>query len=80
MPGSALCPDQPRARISLVPGSACPDQPCAPLNTIARLDSRTLTHDNYTPMAPIDEAVKDLKSREEGEQFFLREITNKYSM
>ena len=62
------------------PLGLCPDQPCAPLNTIARLDSRTLTHDNYTPMAPIDEAVKDLKSREEGEQFFLREITNKYSM
>ena len=31
-------------------------------------------------MAPIDEAIEDLKSRKEGEQFSLREIAKKYSV
>jgi hypothetical protein len=31
-------------------------------------------------MAPIDEAIEDLKSREEGEQFSLREIADKYGV
>jgi transcriptional regulator with XRE-family HTH domain len=31
-------------------------------------------------MAPIDEAIEDLKLREEGEQFSLREIADKYGV
>jgi hypothetical protein len=67
--------------VGLVPGSAlCPDRPGAPPNTIARLDSRTSTHNNSTTMAPIDEAIKDLKLREEGEQFSLKVIADKYGV
>ena len=62
------------------PSGLCPDRPCAPPNIIARLDSQTSTHDNSITIALINEAIEDLNLREEGEQFFLREITDKYGV
>jgi hypothetical protein len=53
---------------------------CASPNIMTRLDSPTSTRDNSTTMAPIDKALKDLKSRKEGEQCTLKEITDKYGV
>jgi transcriptional regulator with XRE-family HTH domain len=52
----------------------------APPNTMTRLDSPTSTRNISTTMAPIDEAVAGLKLCEEGEQFSLKEIADKYGV
>jgi hypothetical protein len=59
---------------------SCPETAHAPPNTMTRLDSPTSTHNNSTTMAPIDEALEDMKSRKEGEQFCLKEIADKYGV
>jgi hypothetical protein len=47
---------------------------------MTRLDSPTSTHDSSKTMAPIDEAIEELKLREEGEYFSLQEIADKYGV
>lgn len=39
-----------------------------------------MTRLDYTTMTPMDEALKYLKSREEGEYFISREICDKYGV
>jgi hypothetical protein len=58
----------------------CPETAHAPPNTMTRLDSPTSTRNNSTTITLINKALKDLKLQKEGEQFCLKEITNKYSV
>jgi transposase-like protein len=58
----------------------CPDSQCAPQNTNARLNTITLTRDNSTTMAPIDEAIEDLKLRGPEEQYTLKEVAKKHGV
>ncbi|KAF1979132.1 hypothetical protein BU23DRAFT_642134, partial [Bimuria novae-zelandiae CBS 107.79] len=60
--------------------SSCPETPRAPPNTKPRLNTTTSTDYNATAMAPIDDAIKDLKSRNLREHFTLREVTKKYKV
>jgi hypothetical protein len=58
----------------------CPETAHPPPNTMTRLDPRTSTRDHSTTTAPINEALEDTKSREEGEQLSLREFADKYGV
>ncbi len=58
----------------------CPDSQCAPQNTNARLNTTTPTRDNSTAIAPINEAIEDLKSRGSEEQFTLKEVAEKHGV
>ncbi|KAF1971061.1 hypothetical protein BU23DRAFT_556337, partial [Bimuria novae-zelandiae CBS 107.79] len=60
--------------------SSCPETPRAPPNTKPRLNTTTSTDYNATAMAPIDDAIKDLKSRNLGKHFTLREVAKKYKV
>ena len=60
--------------------SLCPETPRAPPNTKTRLNTTTSTDYNAIAMAPIDDAVEDLKSRDSGEHFTLTEIAKKYQV
>lgn len=69
-----------RVRVITCTDSSCPETPCAPPNTKPRLNTTTSTDYNATAMAPIDDAIEDLKSRDPGEHFTLREIAEKYQV
>ena len=60
--------------------SSCPETPRAPPNTTPSLNTTTSTDYNTTAMAPIDDAIKDLKLRDLGEHFTLREVAEKYQV
>jgi hypothetical protein len=62
------------------PCTSCPESAHAPPNTKPRLDSIVSTRDNSTTMAPIDEAIADLESREPGERYTLKEVSEKYGV
>jgi hypothetical protein len=62
------------------PCTSCPESAHAPPNTKPRLNSIASTRDNTTTMAPIDEAIADLESREPGERSTLKEISEKHGV
>jgi hypothetical protein len=49
-------------------------------NTKPYLNSIASMHNNTTTITPIDEAVADLKLQESGEQYTLKEISEKHSI
>jgi hypothetical protein len=62
------------------PCTLCADSACAHPNTKARLNTPTLTRDNSTIMAPIDDAIADLESRDPGEQHSLSEVAREWGV
>jgi len=70
----------PRLRMVKASNSSCPETPRAPPNTKPRLNTTTSTDHKATAMAPIDNVIKDLKSRDPGEHSTLREVTEKYQV
>jgi DNA-binding GntR family transcriptional regulator len=54
--------------------------PRAPPNTKPRLNTIASTDYNATAMAPIDDAIEDLKLRDPGEHFTLKEVAEKYQV
>ncbi len=67
-----------RVRRLTCTNSLCPETPCAPPNTKPRLNTITLTDYNAIAIVSIDDAIKDLKSRNLEEHFTLREVAKKY--